>query len=59
MVALQDRVCSDTFEAQAVASSLRGGMIVRALWATKAGLDKLTFDMAQDFEPYGVAVVSI
>ncbi len=27
--------------------------------ATKAGLDKLTFDMAQDFEPYGVAVVSV
>src|SRR5260370_15353854 len=27
--------------------------------ATKAGLDKLTFDMAQDFEPYGVAVVSL
>ena len=45
--ALQDRVCSDRFEAQAVASSLRGGIIVRALWATKAGLDKLTFDMAQ------------
>ena len=27
--------------------------------ATKAGLDKLTFDMAQDFKPYKVAVVSI
>ncbi len=27
--------------------------------ATKAGLDKLTFDMAQDFKPYGVAVVSV
>lgn len=24
--------------------------------ATKAGLDKLTFDMAQDFKPYKVAV---
>src|SRR6266852_6365674 len=30
-----------------------------AYGATKAGLDKLTFDMAQDFEPYGVAVVSV
>jgi NAD(P)-dependent dehydrogenase (short-subunit alcohol dehydrogenase family) len=30
-----------------------------AYGATKAGLDKLTFDMAQDFEPYGVAVVSL
>jgi len=30
------------------------------LRATKAGLDKLTFDMAQDFaKPYNVAVVSI
>jgi NAD(P)-dependent dehydrogenase (short-subunit alcohol dehydrogenase family) len=29
-----------------------------AYGATKAGLDKLTFDMAQDFKPYGVAVVS-
>jgi len=27
--------------------------------ATKAGLDKLTFDLAQDFKPYRVAVVSI
>ena len=30
-----------------------------AYGATKAGLDKLTFDMALDFEPYGVAVVSL
>jgi NAD(P)-dependent dehydrogenase (short-subunit alcohol dehydrogenase family) len=30
-----------------------------AYGATKAGLDKLTFDMAQDFKPYRVAVVSI
>jgi NAD(P)-dependent dehydrogenase (short-subunit alcohol dehydrogenase family) len=30
-----------------------------AYGATKAGLDKLTFDMAQDFNPYNVAVVSI
>ena len=30
-----------------------------AYGATKAGLDKLTFDMAQDFKPYSVAVVSI
>jgi len=30
-----------------------------AYGATKAGLDKLTFDMAQDFEPYGVAVISL
>jgi NAD(P)-dependent dehydrogenase (short-subunit alcohol dehydrogenase family) len=30
-----------------------------AYGATKAGLDKLTFDMAQDFEPYGFAVVSV
>ncbi len=30
-----------------------------AYGAVKAGLDKLTFDMAQDFRPYGVAVVSI
>jgi NAD(P)-dependent dehydrogenase (short-subunit alcohol dehydrogenase family) len=30
-----------------------------AYGATKAGLDKLTFDMAQDFKPYKVAVVSI
>ena len=30
-----------------------------AYGATKAGLDKLTFDMAQDFEPYGVTVVSL
>ena len=30
-----------------------------AYGATKAGLDKLTFDMAQDFKPYQVAVVSI
>lgn len=30
-----------------------------AYGATKAGLDKLTFDMAQDFRPYKVAVVSI
>ena len=30
-----------------------------AYGATKAGLDKLTFDMAQDFKPYGVAVISI
>ncbi len=30
-----------------------------AYGATKAGLDKLTFDMAQDFGPYGVAVVSL
>jgi NAD(P)-dependent dehydrogenase (short-subunit alcohol dehydrogenase family) len=30
-----------------------------AYGATKAGLDKLTFDMAQDFEPYRVAVVSL
>jgi NAD(P)-dependent dehydrogenase (short-subunit alcohol dehydrogenase family) len=30
-----------------------------AYGATKAGLDKLTFDMAQDFEPYGVAVISV
>jgi NAD(P)-dependent dehydrogenase (short-subunit alcohol dehydrogenase family) len=30
-----------------------------AYGATKAGLDKLTFDMAQDFEPYGIAVVSV
>ena len=30
-----------------------------AYGATKAGLDKLTFDMAQDFKPYGVAVVSL
>jgi NAD(P)-dependent dehydrogenase (short-subunit alcohol dehydrogenase family) len=30
-----------------------------AYGATKAGLDKLTFDMAQDFEPYGVVVVSL
>jgi NAD(P)-dependent dehydrogenase (short-subunit alcohol dehydrogenase family) len=30
-----------------------------AYGATKAGLDKLTFDMAQDFEPYEVAVVSL
>jgi NAD(P)-dependent dehydrogenase (short-subunit alcohol dehydrogenase family) len=30
-----------------------------AYGAVKAGLDKLTFDMAQDFKPYKVAVVSI
>ena len=30
-----------------------------AYGATKAGLDKLTFDMAQDFKPHKVAVVSI
>ncbi|HZW80200.1 MAG TPA: SDR family NAD(P)-dependent oxidoreductase, partial [Candidatus Deferrimicrobiaceae bacterium] len=30
-----------------------------AYGATKAGLDKLTFDMAQDFKPYGVAAVSL
>jgi NAD(P)-dependent dehydrogenase (short-subunit alcohol dehydrogenase family) len=30
-----------------------------AYGATKAGLDKLTLDMAQDFRPYKVAVVSI
>jgi len=30
-----------------------------AYGATKAGLDKLTFDMAQDFNPYNVAVISI
>jgi NAD(P)-dependent dehydrogenase (short-subunit alcohol dehydrogenase family) len=30
-----------------------------AYGAAKAGLDKLTFDMAQDFEPYGVAIVSL
>ena len=30
-----------------------------AYGSTKAGLDKLTFDMAQDFKPYKVAVVSI
>ena len=30
-----------------------------AYGATKAGLDKLTFDMAQDFKPYKVAVVSV
>lgn len=30
-----------------------------AYGATKAGLDKLTFDMAQDFKPYKVAVVSL
>ena len=30
-----------------------------AYGATKAGLDKLTFDMAQDFELYKVAVISI
>ena len=30
-----------------------------AYGATKAGLDKLTFDRAQDFKPYKVAVVSI
>jgi NAD(P)-dependent dehydrogenase (short-subunit alcohol dehydrogenase family) len=30
-----------------------------AYGATKAGLDKLTFDMAQDFRPFGVAVVSL
>jgi NAD(P)-dependent dehydrogenase (short-subunit alcohol dehydrogenase family) len=30
-----------------------------AYGATKAGLDKLTFDMAQDFKPYTVAVVAI
>ena len=30
-----------------------------AYGATKAGLDKLTFDMAADFAPYGVAVVSV
>ncbi len=30
-----------------------------AYGATKAGLDKLTFDMAQDFEPYRVAVISL
>ena len=30
-----------------------------AYGATKAGLDKLTFDMAGDFKPYEVAVVSI
>lgn len=30
-----------------------------AYGATKAGLDKLTFDMAEDFKPYKVAVVSI
>jgi NAD(P)-dependent dehydrogenase (short-subunit alcohol dehydrogenase family) len=30
-----------------------------AYGATKAGLDKLTFDMAQDFKPYNVAVISI
>jgi short chain dehydrogenase len=30
-----------------------------AYGATKAGLDKLTFDMAQDFKPYREAVVSI
>ena len=30
-----------------------------AYGATKAGLDQLTFDMAQDFNPYGVAVFSL
>jgi len=30
-----------------------------AYGSTKAGLDKLTFDMAQDFKPFKVAVVSI
>lgn len=30
-----------------------------AYGATKAGLDKLTFDMAQDFRPFGVTVVSL
>jgi len=30
-----------------------------AYGATKAGLDKLTFDMAQDFKPYRVVVLSI
>jgi NAD(P)-dependent dehydrogenase (short-subunit alcohol dehydrogenase family) len=30
-----------------------------AYGATKAGLDKLTVDLAQDFKPYRVAVVSI
>jgi NAD(P)-dependent dehydrogenase (short-subunit alcohol dehydrogenase family) len=30
-----------------------------AYGATKAGLDKMTWDMAQDFKPHGVAVVSI
>jgi len=30
-----------------------------AYGATKAGLDKLAFDMAQDFAPYGVAVISV
>jgi NAD(P)-dependent dehydrogenase (short-subunit alcohol dehydrogenase family) len=30
-----------------------------AYGASKAGLDKLTFDMAADFAPYGVAVVSL
>jgi NAD(P)-dependent dehydrogenase (short-subunit alcohol dehydrogenase family) len=30
-----------------------------AYGATKAGLDKLTFDMALDFKPYTVAAVSI
>jgi NAD(P)-dependent dehydrogenase (short-subunit alcohol dehydrogenase family) len=30
-----------------------------AYGATKAGLDKMTWDMAQDFKTYGVAVVSI
>ena len=30
-----------------------------AYGAAKAGLDKLTFDMAQDFKLYGVAVVSL
>jgi NAD(P)-dependent dehydrogenase (short-subunit alcohol dehydrogenase family) len=30
-----------------------------AYGATKAGLDKMTWDMAQDFKPYKVAVVSV
>jgi NAD(P)-dependent dehydrogenase (short-subunit alcohol dehydrogenase family) len=30
-----------------------------AYGATKAGLDKMTWDMAQDFKPHEVAVVSI
>lgn len=30
-----------------------------AYGATKGGLDKMTFDMAKDFEPFGVTVVSV
>ncbi len=30
-----------------------------AYGATKAGLDKLTFDMTRDFRPYGVTIVSL